>query len=503
MTKRRKNPVYLDPQPSLFTGEPDFGQQIEWKNATATQLMWAAESERLTEEEFDEIDKIVDLIEEEEVEEEGIKAAIAAGVNPDLARDLTTEFYNRLVSIHAEMLSLRAKPLIDFIKRRVEGNREYSKTPDAYEYFLDYFQSEYLGDDSFLSSIARKILRSESGRYREHLAELQVAGYDITDVLADVLQDPALYDVEVDRYGGIVREDVGDDEIEFNAKWDDDFGELVENLRSDADVEYVVEELERDDIYVASRIGRKDENSISSWLNRSVYFTFSVDTSYSIEYNSEAIYEAFHNHLVDLGIESEEDADEEDADEGVDNVVYRFCGTNDCIGGASARNMYVVSLTPKQLRAEGSALILCVGNPAMPYGRNLRAGRIEIFSIRTESGRPKFTIDRDVASGKIGQIKGKLNRLPGYQPHKYNLSKPDEVRLVVEFLVSLGLSADDIRGIPDIAPGVQAMIDAGNDPFSPPPTRRRQIEEVRVNSERAQRMAMAAYNRPWGGVWGE
>lgn len=503
MTKRRKNPVYLDPQPSLFTGEPDFGQQIEWKNATATQLMWAIESERLTEEEFDEIDKIIDLIEEEEIEEEGIKAAIAAGVNPDLARDLTTEFFNRLVNSSQEMRSLRAKPLIDYIKSRVEGNREYAKTPDAYEYFLDFFQREYLDDDSFLSSIARKILRSESGRYREHQAELQGAGYDIADVLADVLRDPALYDVEVDSYGGIVREDVGDDEFEFNAKWDGDFGVLVENLRFDADLEYVVEELERDDIYVASRIGRKNENSISNWLARSVYFTFSVDTSYSIEYNSEQIYEAFHNHLVDLEIESEEDADEEDADEGVDNVVYRFCGTNDCIGGASARNMYVVSLTPKQLRKEGADLGICVGRPDMPYAKNLRNGNIEIYSIRTESGRPKFTIERSVSVGDIRQVKGKANRLPGYEPGKYDLAKPDEVRLVVEFLTSLGMDPKAIRGSRDISPGVQAMIDAGNDPFSPPQTRRRQIEEVRSNSDRARRMAMNAYNQPWGGVWGE
>jgi phosphoribosyl-ATP pyrophosphohydrolase len=127
MTKRRRNPVYLDPQPSLFAGEPDFSHRIEWKNATASQLMSAAESEYLTEDEIDEIDKILDLI-----EEEGVEAAIAAGVNPVLARDLNDEFYNRLLSINEEAISRRkkndeeavsrrTKPLIDYIKGGVEA----------------------------------------------------------------------------------------------------------------------------------------------------------------------------------------------------------------------------------------------------------------------------------------------------------------------------------------------------------------------------------------------
>jgi uncharacterized protein YjbI with pentapeptide repeats len=184
------------------------------------------------------------------------------------------------------------------------------------------------------------------------------------------------------------------------------------------------------------------------------------------------------------------------------NIVYRFCGTNECIGGASARNMYVASLTSYELEKEGDDLGICVGEPR--YVDDVSDGIINIYSIRTETGRPKFAIEHR-SDGAIGQIKGKANRLPGYLPREYDLKKTDEVRLVVEFLTFLGMTSDEILRTPDIAPGVHAMIDAGQDPFSPPTTRR-QLQEVRANranSERARLMAMVAYNQPWGGVWGK
>lgn len=497
MTKPRRNPVRLDPQPSLFADEPDFGAISRWQDATANQLLHAAENGELTEEEFDEISEAADL-----AYDDGADALIERGINPALAQALTDEFYDELINANDAVIERRAKPLIDYIKGEVEGRREYAATEEAAESFLDWFQSEQLNDDRTLLNYARRLLRENRRTYAEHEQTLEDAGYDIEDVLAEVLADPALYRLEVDGspYGALESWEEHEGEADFSAKWDSDFREAVAHLRSEADLDHVEEELKRDDIYL-SRYSKRNVTVADLQSGKYMHVSYSLSVTYTLDFDEAAIEEAFLQKLNEMGLG---DGDESGEGEQVeDNVVYRFCGTNDCIGGASARNMYVVSLQPKQLRAEGSALILCVGNPAMPYGRNLRAGRIEIFSIRTESGRPKFTIDRDVASGKIGQIKGKLNRLPGYEPHKYNLSKPDEVRLVVEFLVSLGLSADDIRGIPDIAPGVQAMIDAGNDPFSPPPTRRRQIEEVRANSERARRMAMAAYNRPWGGVWGE
>ena len=185
------------------------------------------------------------------------------------------------------------------------------------------------------------------------------------------------------------------------------------------------------------------------------------------------------------------------------DIVYRFCGTNECIGGASARNMYVASLTSYELEKEGDDLGICVGDSH--YVDKVSDGIINIYSIRTETGRPKFAIEHR-SDGAIGQIKGKANRLPGYLPREYDLKKPDEVRLVVEFLTFLGMTPSEIRDTPDIAPGVRAMIDAGQDPFSPPTTRRQLQQEVRANranSERARLMAMIAYNQPWGGVWGK
>lgn len=223
-----------------------------------------------------------------------------------------------------------------------------------------------------------------------------------------------------------------------------------------------------------------------------------------------------------------------------DNVVYRYEGTNDTVAGASGRGFYVASLRPDQLAAESAALGLCVGDPKKRYKRDLIAGRIEIFSIRTEAGESKFCIERLVpgeawldeendkwirkfVSSDIPQVKGVANRLPGFEPGAWVLTKPDEVRLVVEFLQALGYKDETIKEMVDIGPGTLAMLENGINPFIPPPKRQRAMlspeerEERRlaamrrrgaaenpglVPSPQTAAMIREDYAHPWGGRWG-
>jgi len=157
-----------------------------------------------------------------------------------------------------------------------------------------------------------------------------------------------------------------------------------------------------------------------------------------------------------------------------DDVVYRHGGTNNSIGGASARGFYVAQLREGQLILEGMSppvgLGICVGGEG--YRESVMNGVKMIYGIRAPSGKPKFTISVDDMG--IEQVKGAANRLPGFDPGSGEFKGEagvDEVRAVVEFLmVFLGMKPqdeDNFGGL-SLQPGILAMRRAGIDPFSPP-----------------------------------
>jgi hypothetical protein len=160
-----------------------------------------------------------------------------------------------------------------------------------------------------------------------------------------------------------------------------------------------------------------------------------------------------------------------------DDVVYRHGGTNNSIGGASARGFYVAQLRPGQLILEGMSppvgLGICVGDGS--YQRQVIAGKMSIYGIRAPSGKPKFTISLDKKG--IEQVKGAANRLPGFDPGSGEFKGEagvDDVRVVVEFLmVFLGMKPknETFKGDErndNLKPGLLAMQRVGIDPFSPP-----------------------------------
>lgn len=133
-----------------------------------------------------------------------------------------------------------------------------------------------------------------------------------------------------------------------------------------------------------------------------------------------------------------------------DRIVHRF-----------KDGAYIVDLLPGELKEEGDTQGICVGQPQYGYAQAVRHGKTKIFSLRTSSGRPKFTIEadlkRDGSIGSVRQVKGKSNRLPGWDLHREGSGpnvKVEEVLKIVEFIKSLGL---DPEAVSDLAPALRAM----------------------------------------------
>ena len=225
-------------------------------------------------------------------------------------------------------------------------------------------------------------------------------------------------------------------------------------------------------------------------------------------YSTVAMYVDEYSSLV----EDDEDEDEESAEvqrgPDHDTVVYRYAGTNDTIAGASGKGLYVAELGHGDLRDESKELGHCIGNPDHGHPQLLKSGTTRVYSIRTESGRSKFSVEQfikdgvhpqqgRVTTGTITEVKGKpSNRLPGFDPGSTDLTKPDEVRLVVEFLVKhLGLTPSQVEATSDIRGGVKAMQALGQDPFSPPPKKAERPKRDPRALEAAVRMVKADYLR--------
>lgn len=138
---------------------------------------------------------------------------------------------------------------------------------------------------------------------------------------------------------------------------------------------------------------------------------------------------------------------------------------------------YVHDLLPSELGAEGRAMGMCVGRPDMGYGKAVRQGEIRILSVRRPSGKPLFTIEAELAPRrrvdeaqlirKIEQVKGKANRLPGFDlgmEHSGQPLKRDEVQRLYELLMSPAFQKqtepppiDISHSIRDMGPAAEAV----------------------------------------------
>lgn len=132
-----------------------------------------------------------------------------------------------------------------------------------------------------------------------------------------------------------------------------------------------------------------------------------------------------------------------------ERVVYRFDD-----------GFFVQRLTPEELPKEGSSMRMCVGRPGMGYADAVRRRSIEILSLRTPAGRPKFTFEIKLDErGKpvdVKQIKGKANRLPGWDLGKEGRGqmKEAEVEKIIEFLDFYGMDPNDVY---DMGPAMREL----------------------------------------------
>jgi hypothetical protein len=493
----RRNPVLGPVQPVLpglpeVWGTEDVGLAQRWQEATPEALQQAVEQRLVFEDEFAEMEALV-----EDAQYRGVpEAAERHGVSLGLADALVAGLYDHLVALAEAKSEALVEQFVDFFRQYAQREIEYRKN-DADEYYVDNF----LQDPSPLTY--RRYAKALYEEVQEAFREAHPDAPELTiDLLMEVLEDPDLYNVVVtdrgDRKPALAvdqfQENENDLEFEWGPRVDESFRVLVESM-TDAEVQEALEALVNHDPYIQFKPWPR-----TRVIDRSFFLTeesstvlFDLDLTVYWVANMERVLTALDGRW--------READAPAGPSKADEVVYQYGGTNDTVAGASARGMYVARLRPEQLRQEGIDLGICVGRQDMGYRDQVIDGTINIYSIRTEAGRPKFTISVYRRPLQVSQVKGKANRLPGFAAAGTVFSKEDEVRLVVEFLMHLDIPPDEIERVFDLKAGLAGLRALGQDPFTPKPVRAARPRDNGSDREVAY-WAKKAYSIPMGGKWG-
>ena len=109
----------------------------------------------------------------------------------------------------------------------------------------------------------------------------------------------------------------------------------------------------------------------------------------------------------------------------------------------------LIRLHASDLRREGALMRHCVGKTDMGYLQSVEKGAVEIWSLRSKSGKPRFTLevepgifdlDPEERKDAILQLKGKANRTPGYADKKQEkIAFPEEVVLWDALFEEMGI----------------------------------------------------------------
>ena len=538
----------------------------DWREMSPETLEVASEAGELTEDDFAEMREYQQALRpglgapsrrslrRRRARELDVADVIAEGVDREVARALASrkpDFVSDLEDLDERGSEARAKRLVDYLRERALWQVEYETEPgqDGFENaYVDTFQRdlESMDDDSLLTAASEvSDFVSENRDAIQRLLDegWQAARMEGGDVeVHEVLHDPGNYDVEKhDEYtrvdGSVWAWGVGviEDQHE-GAEYDDELHTIVhggeytypehsewregdvvhpaEPARtvmfpglSPRDITRALRDLENNEPYVDVVIGssRGDKEGVTA---------DDFDSSFWMRITGEESTRGARRRqrrTLRGGVPrppgrgpGRPGAGVAKPGPDVDDVVYVYPGTNDFVSGASARGMYVARLAPTDLRHESKQLGHCIGNEQYGHPKALREGKTQVFSVRTEAGKSKFTIEMVQWSGaprrvaredagplsesggqphercsrpewfwKVDQVKGKANRLPGFLPGKTTLAKPDEVRLVTDFLMHLGFTPAAIREVSDVRPGVLAMEESGVDPFAPPAVRKK------------------------------
>lgn len=306
-----------------------------------------------------------------------------------------------------------------------------------------------LFEDSLDSMRAKDLWEAVEAGHEDELQSLLDEGFAREEIL-NALKNYHNYDVGYQNYNG------------RDLVWFCDFGETEEQ----ASLDYIVEifadkklrapfqdEVDRACEGVAemegrrTRSGQKERSEDAQRLYElftgkrkylEVTFHVSLDGGVGATPDWEKIRE-------DLGA-MEGDAEEVVERPAAERVVYRY-----------RDGAYVLNLVPSELDAEGKELGMCVGRKDMPYKRLVQRGDIAIWSVRTQTGRPKFTIEVPLV-GEHGaptvfrQVKGKGNRVPGFDRDMSERTfKLSEVLMIQELCEAVGIEPE---AVPDLRPGL-------------------------------------------------
>jgi len=109
-------------------------------------------------------------------------------------------------------------------------------------------------------------------------------------------------------------------------------------------------------------------------------------------------------------------------------------------------------LDADEIKTEGRAMGHCVGRNDMGYINRALGGEIQLYSIRDPENKALFTVEEN--NGRIVQIKGQRNRLPGFGPGADKMTKQEEVNAVLEWLTQRGIDPNQVA---DVGPALREM----------------------------------------------
>ncbi len=523
--KPKKNPVKVGEHPDMITAGQgyDFSDVIaDWKDCSVGDLKKAAADGTLTDEDLSDIEAWHD----QAVADGDIDALVEAGIPAKLAWEIANGLQAELVTTNEEAHERWREEFMKPFRERAGDQADWEvgeNNGDGMERWADHFQQ----------SLAHSI---EDADLRQAARSVCDAADEYPDEMLDeALKDPAMYKIEKrsghQRVSGQVwSAEIGEIEviIGFGSKHEKEtLNELINlwNRLDDDDIKQMQKDLENNDPYINIH-GRSDSLRDSAFRKAMDKLLdgdelYASCSKYSDDWMVACVDVAsLEAYITDNPVDSDEAPKGPDPE--TDDIVYAFTGGQDTVAGPDNKGWYVAELTPPELRAEGATLGHCIGTERHGHPEMLRNKETRVFSLRApQSGKPKFTIEVARHNGDVREVKGKANRLPGFEAGKSEMTKPGEVRAVVEFLMWLwgpegaiprqaSTRKRDIESVRDLKGGIKAMEEAGVDPFAPPPkkpkknpSRERGTREGPYPiSKRVAKLVNAAFNEPLGGVWG-
>lgn len=416
MSLKRRNPK-VDTQPDLFGGESPVIVPLDELSENEIK---ALPREAFSQKEFNELDE--DL-QEWIHEHDGMSAA--------RIKDMIDAFVSRHEwAISLDEAAQQHEGTFDMLISEVEVKQVRRYYKDEFENFLEHFQAEGFSQDQ------------------------------IKDALEEAVHDSNNYtfSYNTDEYGGafLRSNEFASFYMEVN-----DLHDLTEDMHSD-EIEAALEEINRKTDLTL------DLGDIEKALEKK-YEAFDIQ-EYSAHYADADLDWDKLEEAVKETLSGEEPAGPATSEEVPvsKRIVHKF-----------KDGSYVLDLLPSELPTEGKAMGMCIGRPEMGYIRAVRQGDTKILSLRTQAGRPKFTIEASIKQGtpleptpaiyrisRINQIKGKANRLPGWDLGKEGRGdlKRDEVEKIKELLNVLDIPPESVS---DLRPALQ-MLETGITPKTNP-----------------------------------